>query len=365
MSSSNSETNHGGWIVLHADMDSFFASMEIREKPELKGRPVVVGANPKGGKGRGVVSTCSYEARKYGIHSAMPKSKAYKLCPSCFFLPVRMELYKTVSSNVMKILRGFSEKFEQVSIDEAYLVPIDIKSFDDSVLCANRIKDEIQRQEGITCSVGIGPNKLIAKIASGYQKPDGLTVIKPEDVKDFLFPLKVSKIPGIGKKTTKVLKMMGITNVKELANCDMQLLTESFGKMGYLMKQRANGIDFEEVEELEGVKSISRHITFDEDTEDPKKIAKCINMLADGVHHNLTKNRLLFRTVTIIVRLEDFTTYTRAKTVPVWTWDIDLIKRIAMELLSEFLGRKLRLVSVGVSKLRERDERQTFITDFA
>ena len=364
MSSSNSEKNHGGRIVLHVDMDSFFASVEIREKPELEGQPVVVGADPKRGSGRGVVSTCSYEARKYGIHSAMPVSKAYKLCPDCVFLPVNMQLYKEVSSNVMQILRGFSEKFEQVSVDEAYLVPIDTMSFDDSVLFAHRIKDEIKRQEGITCSVGIGPNKLIAKIASGYQKPNGLTVVKPEDVIDFLFPLSVSKIPGIGKKTTEVLSVMGITKVEELANCDIQLLSERFGKMGYLMKKRAKGIDFEEVEEREGVKSISRHITFDEDTKDPKKIAKCIDVLADGVHHNLTKNRLLFRTVTIIVRLENFTTYTRAKTVPIWTSDIDLIKRTAMELLSEFLGRKLRLVGVGVSKLRERDERQTLITDY-
>jgi DNA polymerase IV (DinB-like DNA polymerase) len=364
MSSSNPEKNHDGRIVLHVDMDSFFASVEIREKPELQGQPVVVGADPKRGKGRGVVSTCSYEARKYGIQSAMPVSKAYKLCPNCVFLPVRMELYKVVSSNVMEILRGFAEKFEQVSVDEAYLVPIDTMSFDDSVLFAHRIKDEIKRQEGITCSVGIGPNKLIAKIASGYQKPNGLTVVKPEDVKDFLFPLSVSEIPGIGKKTTEVLKVMGITKVEELANCDIQLLSERFGKMGYLMKKRAKGIDFEEVEEREGIKSISRHITFDEDTKDPKKIANCIDVLADGVHHNLTKNHLLFRTVTIIVRLENFTTYTRAKTVPIWTWDIGLIKTTAMELLSEFLGKKLRLVGVGVSKLRERDERQTLITDY-
>jgi DNA polymerase IV (DinB-like DNA polymerase) len=134
--------------------------------------------------------------------------------------------------------------------------------------------------------------------------------------------------------------------------------------MGILMKQKVNGIDFEEVEEREGVKSISRHMTFDEDTDDPEKIAICIDVLADGMHYNLGKNRLLFRTVTIISRFEDFTTYTRAKTVPVWTSDIDLIKRTAMELFSEFLGRKLRLVAVGVSKLKERDERQTLITDF-
>jgi DNA polymerase IV (archaeal DinB-like DNA polymerase) len=365
MSASNSETNnHEQRIVLHVDMDSFFASVEIREKPELKDKPVVVGADPKRGTGRGVVSTCSYEARKYGIHSAMPVFKAYKLCPDCVFLPVHMELYKAVSEKVMSILRGFAEKFEQVSVDEAYLVPININNFDDAIICAHRIKEEIKQQERITCSVGICPNKLIAKIASGYQKPDGLAVVRPEDVRDFLYPLSVSKIPGIGTKTTEILKVMGINKIEELATFDVQLLTQRFGKMVLWMKQRANGIDFEEVEERDGVKSISRHITFDEDTDDPEKIAKCLDVLADSVHHNLTKNRLLFRTVTVIARLDDFTTYTRAKTVPVWTSDIDLIKRTAIELLSEFLGRKLRLVAVGVSKLRERDEKQMLITDF-
>jgi DNA polymerase IV (DinB-like DNA polymerase) len=139
----------------------------------------------------------------------MPVSKAYKLCPECVFLPVSMDLYKAVSSNVMQILRGFSEKFEQVSVDEAYLVPFDVRSFDDALICAQRIKDEVKQQEEITCSVGIGPNKLIAKISSGFQKPDGLTIVRPEDVRDFLFPLPVSKIPGIGRKTTEVLKVMG------------------------------------------------------------------------------------------------------------------------------------------------------------
>jgi DNA polymerase IV (DinB-like DNA polymerase) len=257
---SNSETNNlEQRIVLHADMDSFFASVEVREHPELKGKLVVVGADPKGGSGRGVVSTCSYEARKYGIHSAMPISQAYKLCPDATFVPVNMKLYAQVSANVMEILRGFAEKFEQVSVDEAYLTPVEIFAFDNAVICAHRIKDEVKQQEGITCSVGIGPNKLIAKIASGFQKPDGLTVVKHEDVRDFLFPLPASIIPGIGKKTTDVLKAIGITKVEELAHFDVQSLAERFGKMGLLMKQRANGLDFEEVEEREGVKSISRH----------------------------------------------------------------------------------------------------------
>ena len=192
----------------------------------------------------------SRRTRKYGIHSAMPISQAYKLCPDAVFLPGNMKLYAGVSANVMEILKGFAEKFQQVSVDEAYLIPgTEIRNFEDAAIYALRIKDEVQRRERITCSVGVGPNKLISKIASGYQKPDGLTIVRPEDVKDFLYPLNVSKIPGIGEKTTDTLKVMGITKVEQLANCDVQLLSERFGKMGLRMKQVANGLDFGEVKD--------------------------------------------------------------------------------------------------------------------
>jgi DNA polymerase IV (DinB-like DNA polymerase) len=353
-------------ITFHADMDSFFASIEVRERSELKGLPVIVGSDPKGGSGRGVVSTCSYEARKYGIHSAMPISQAYRLCPDAVFLPVNMKLYASVSTEIMELLKGFADRFQQVSVDEAYLVPgPEIKSFEEAALYALRIKDEVKKQEGITCSVGVGPNKLIAKIASGFQKPDGLTVVRPENVKEFLFPLPVSKIPGIGEKTADTLKSMGLNRVKDLATCDVQLLSGKFGKMGLRMKQLANGLDFGEVREKESVKSISRHGTFTEDTSDLVKIAGSLDLLAESVHSSLIKNRFLFKTVTLTVRFEDFSTFTRSKTIPIWTSDIFVIKRTAMQLLSEFTGnRKLRLVGIGVTKLREKDEKQTLITDF-
>ena len=348
------------------DMDSFFASVEVRERPELKGLPVVVGSDPKGGTGRGVVSTCSYEAREYGIHSAMPISKAYKLCPDAVFLPVNMKLYAGVSAGVMEVLRGFAEKFQQVSVDEAYLIPgPEVGDFEEAAIYALRIKDEVRKQAGITCSVGVGPNKLLAKIASGFQKPDGMTVVRPEDVREFIFPMQVSKIPGIGEKTTEALKGMGISTVEELSNCDVQLLKEKFGKPGLRMKQMANGLDFGEVREKESVKSISRHGTFEEDTGDPVKIFGSLDSLAEDVHGSLLRNNFLYRTVTLTVRFEDFSTYTRSKTIPNWTSDIFVIKRLVRQLLSEFLGRrKFRLVGIGVSKLRERDERQTLITDF-
>jgi DNA polymerase IV (archaeal DinB-like DNA polymerase) len=354
-------------IVLHVDMDSFFASVEVREKPELNGLPVVVGADPKRGKGRGVVCTCSYKARECGIHSAMPVSQAYKLCPDAVFLPVNIRLYVQVSDNVMEIMKCFADKFQQYSIDEAFLVPKpEIKDFEEAAVIAMKIKDEIKRQERITCSVGIGPNKIIAKIASKIQKPDGVTVVKPKNAQEFLFPLNVSKIPGIGEKTTEALKLMGITKVEELANCDIQRLTERFGKMGLWLKQVANGNDCSEVKEWdEPIKSISRSRTFGADTNDPVKIAGYLELLAESVHRALIKYRFLFKVVTLVVRYEDFSTYTRSKTVYVWTSDIFVIKRVAIQLLTEFLGgQKLRLIGVGVSRLREIDDRQTLITDF-
>lgn len=348
-------------------MDSFFASVEVREHPELKGLPVVVGSDPKEGKGRGVVCTCSYEARKYGIHSAMPVSQAYKLCPDAAFVPVNMKLYAQVSVNVMEIMKGFSEKFQQYSVDEAFLVPgPEIRNFEEAAMIALRIKDEIHKQERITCSVGVGPNKLVAKIASKFEKPDGITVIRSEDVQGFLSPLEVSKIPGIGGKTTEALKLMGINKVEELANCDIQRLSERFGKMGLWMKQAAHGLDFSEVKEWEeAVKSISRSGTFEEDTNDPVKIAGFLELLAESVHRALMKDGFLFKVVTLKVRYDDFSTYTRSKTVPVWTSDIFVIKRTSMQLLAEFIGKqKIRLIGVGVSRLRERDTMQTLITDF-
>jgi DNA polymerase IV (DinB-like DNA polymerase) len=268
----------------------------------------------------------------------------------------------------MEIMKDFSEKFQQYSIDEAFLVPgPDIRSYEEAAMIALKIKDEVQRQERITCSVGMGPNKLIAKIASKVQKPDGLTFVTPGNVQEFLFPLDVSKIPGIGDKTTEYLKLMGITKVEELANCDVQRLSERFGKMGLWMKQVAHGLDFSEVKEWEeAVKSISRSGTFAEDTNDPVKITGFLDLLAESVHRALKRDNFLFKVVTLKVRYDDFSTYTRSKTVSVWTSDIFVIKRTALQLLAEFIGRqKFRLVGVGVSRLRERDERQTLITDFA
>ncbi len=353
-------------ITLHIDMDSFYSSVETREKPEIRGKPVIVGSDPKKGTGRGVVSTCSYEARKYGIHSAMPISKAYKLCPDAVYLPVDMELYKSTSSRIMEILREFSSRFQQVSVDEAYMeLDKDITDYDKAIDVAKNIKENILRREGLTCSVGIAPNKVIAKIASDFNKPDGLTVVSPEEAKQFLDPLPISKIPGIGKKTALLLREMRLGTVGQLAAYDVQLLIARFGKFGLTMHRMANGIDEREVEETEGVKSISKEDTFDEDIADPDTIKKVFYVLSEKVHASLLKKRYRFRTVTIRVRYGNFSTYTRSRTLSCASTDLYVMRREALHLMKEFTGTgRFRLLGVGVSNLEKIDERQTLITDY-
>ncbi|WP_319506498.1 DNA polymerase IV [uncultured Methanolobus sp.] len=353
-------------ITLHLDMDSFYSSVEARERPDLKGLPVVVGSDPKGGSGRGVVSTCSYEARRFGIHSGMPISKAYRLCPDAVYLPVNMKLYKDASEKIMDVIRIFADKFQQVSVDEAYIdIGDSISDYESATLLAQKIKSEVKRLQGLKCSIGVAPNKVIAKIASDFNKPDGLTVVRPEGVQDFLFPLHASKIPGIGKKTQPILQEIGIETVGQLASCDVQLLIARFGKFGVVMHQLANGIDMREVKEREEVKSISTEDTFDEDISDPGEIERSLTGLSEKVYTSLIKKRFRFRTVTLKVRFEDFRTYTRAKTLHAATTDKEAIRKTSLSLMEEFLGKgRFRLLGVGVTKLEKLDERQTYLSDF-
>jgi DNA polymerase IV (DinB-like DNA polymerase) len=353
-------------ITMHVDMDSFYSSVEVRERPELKGLPVVVGSHPKGGKGRGVVSTCSYEARKFGIHSAMPISRAYRLCREAVYLPVNMELYKETSNNIMEVLRMFADRFQQVSVDEAYLdIGDSIEDYLSATLLARKIKDEVLRRQGLTCSVGVAPNKVVAKIASDINKPDGLTVVRPEETKSFLYPLCVSRIPGIGKKTQPLLKEIGMDTIGQLAAADVQSLISRFGRYGIFMHQLANGIDLREVKEKEEVKSISTEDTFDEDISDPAIIKDVFCELAGKVHADLARKRFRFRTVSIRVRFDDFRTYTRARTLHAATNEKGPIIKVATELMEEFTGHgRFRLLGVGVSKLEHINKRQTFLSDF-
>lgn len=343
-------------IIMHVDLDAFFASVEEREHPEYKGKSVVVGANPKGGKGRGVVSTANYEARKYGIHSGMPISRAYRLCPDAIYLPVRHELYEKISDEIMEMLREHADKFEQVSIDEAFLdVSERARNFERAKNLAILIKEKIKEKEGLTCSVGIAPNKLIAKIASDFKKPDGLTVVKPEEVKKFLSPLPVEKLWGIGKKTKARLNKLGIKTIGELAKFPVHKLIEEFGELGYEYHLMANGMDESEVEEKYEIKSIGREHTFEEDTNDLKWIHDTLNSLVSEIVQEVKEKKFLFRTVTIKVRYEDFETHTHSKSLLAPTDDFKTLLKISEELLKPFLlsEKSIRLIGVRVSNLTE------------
>ncbi len=362
-------------VILQVDMDSFFSAVEVRENPELKGLPVIVGGKIKAEeekateepdrKIRGVVSTCSYEAREYGVHSAMALSKAYELCPDAKFLPVNMPLYKRVSGEIMVILRKYADKIEQVSIDEAFLdISTKVRDWNDAREYAQMIKKVIQEREGLTCSIGIALNKTIAKIASDFVKPDGLTVVEQEKAREFLAPLLVKKIPGVGPKTEEMLKKMGIEQIGQLASCDVQKLVAKFGKYGKRLHLIANGIDESEVAEEWQRKSLSRERTFAEDTKDASVLNKCLDRLAEEVYNATKEGGFVFKTVAIKVKFEDFAIHTRANTLKSFHSDLNTLRKTAKELMTEFIegkGKKIRLVGVRVSNLGVVDEKQRCI----
>ncbi len=353
---------------MHIDMDAFYSSVEQRENPSLRGKPVVVGADPKGGKGRGVVAGCSYEARKYGVHSAQPISHAYRLCPDGVYVRPNFTLYEQASEQVMNILSQSAEKFEQISIDEAFMdVTVKAASFDEAAAFAARIKEEIKQKTQLTCSVGVAINKSVAKIASDFKKPDGLTIVLPERVREFLAPLPVTKISGIGKKSSEILKRMGIDSIGDLAATHPSKLTEVFGKYGTRLWQVANGLDEEEVVTTYRIKSISSETTFEEDVADKRKIIEVFASLIDDVHTRALSQNMLFRTVGIKVRLEDFSTFTRAKTHSKHTNEKAIMEEYVRKLFREFESsrKKIRLVGVRVANLKKADTSQETILSWA
>jgi DNA polymerase IV (DinB-like DNA polymerase) len=355
-------------VIMHIDMDAFYSSVEQRENSSIKGKPVIVGADPKGGKGRGVVAGCSYEARKFGVHSAQPISLTYRLCPDGVYLRPNFDLYEQASEQVMALLRQFTEKLEQISIDEAFMDVTGIVSgFDEAAALATKIKREIREKTQLRCSVGVATNKSVAKIASDFKKPDGLTVVSPDKTREFLTPLPVGKISGIGKKSSELLKELGINSIGELAATHPSRLTDVFGKYGTRLWQIANGIDEDEVVTSYPIKSISSETTFEEDLSDKEKIMKAFASLIDDVHSRVLSQKMLFRTVGIKVRLEDFTTFTRAKTHPRHTNDKSIANEYVKELFAEFetSQKKIRLVGVRVANLRKMDAGQETILSWA
>lgn len=298
-------------VILHIDMDAFYPSVEQRENPALIGKPVIVGADPKEGKGRGVVMSCSYEARKLGVRSALPISIAYRLCPNGVYVPPNFTRYEQASEEIIGLLRTFSDKVEQMSIDEAFVdITEKASSFEEATAMAETIKREIREKAKLTCSIGIAPNKAAAKIASDFKKPDGLTCVPPEKLREFLDPLPVTKISGVGKKSSELLTQAGIVSIGQLASTHPSRLTEIFGKYGTRIWQIANGIDEEEVVTSYAVKSISSESTFQEDELDRNKVMEVFDSIIQDVHARVQSQNVLFRTIGIKVRLEDFETFT-------------------------------------------------------
>jgi DNA polymerase IV (DinB-like DNA polymerase) len=351
-------------IIFHVDMDHFFTAVEEREHPEYKGKPVIVGANPKQGKGRGVVSTCNYEARRFGVRSGMPISKAWKLCSEAIYLPVKYELYTKVSNEIMDMLRKHADKFEQWGIDEAFLdVTSKVKDYAEAEALARQIKREIYEKEKLTSSIGIGPNKLVAKIASDFQKPDGLTVVKEEESEKFLAPLPVRRLLWVGRKTEQKLKVIGITTIGDLARYDPTVLAETFGVMGTQIYLMAHGIDRSEVEERGEVKSISREVTFEEDTSNFDFILNALDGLSEEVCKDVLRQNLYFKTVTVKVRYENFETHTHSKTLPLITNRLQDLRKTSRELMQDYLrlDRKIRLIGLRVSNFTSTEKQKTLI----
>jgi len=344
-------------IIMLIDMDYFFAQVEERENPALKGKPVVVGANPKQGKGRGVVCTSNYEARKFGIRSAMPISTAWHKCPTAVFLPVNGSLYYEASRNVMRIFRQFADKFEQVSVDEAYFDVSDrCKSYEEARELAKLIKKEVLEKERLTCSVGIGSNKLIAKIAAGENKPDGLTVVIPEQIPSFLNPKKVGALYGIGPKTESHLNSLGIITVEDVLTMPKEMLVQEIGSFGEDLHNMARGIDNRTVSEEWITKSIGRQFTFERDTKNKRFIMAMIDDMIREIYRELKEQNFIFKNITLKVRYEDFDTHTKSKTIEDYTDSVKQLHLTASEQLEPFLkdGRRIRLVGISVHSLADR-----------
>ncbi len=353
--------------ILHVDMDAFYASVEQRDRPELKGQPVIVGADPKEGTGRGVVSACSYEAREFGIHSALPISHAWRRCPQGRYVRPRFERYQEVSGQIMDVFRRYTDMIEPLSIDEAFLdITGSIALMGPPEQIARDIKIQIKKETDLTASVGLAPNKFLAKIASDLEKPDGMVIVPVDDVEGFLGPLPISKIWGVGPKTAARIRKLGVETVAELAAVPPATLEHALGSTGLHLWNLAHGNDDRPVVSDSAPKSVSSETTFAEDTDDEDKLRSTLRRLSDRVGARLRTKRYRTRTVTLKLRYADFRTYNRQVSLPEPTDDGDEIFRHARNLFGGFrLEQRVRLIGVGTANLVGHDERAPQLDLFA
>lgn len=345
-------------VIMHLDMDAFFASVEQVDNPELKGKPVIIG-----GQERGVVSAASYEARKFGVRSAMPSATARRLCPQGIFLKGRMHRYAEVSGQIMAVLRGLVPVVEQTSVDEAYVDASGTERlYGPPVELARRLKREIHQTTRLTCSVGIAPNKFLAKIASDLDKPDGLHEIKPQDVQAFLCELPVDKIPGVGSSCMKLLGKLKVRMAADVLRFPREFWIEKLGKWGSVLHDRAQGIDGRAVSPWHETKSSSAENTFAKDVDDPEFLRRWLWRQSERVGRDLREHGWFGRTVTLKVKYADFTQFTRSRSLHVATNSTRVIHETAVSLLSEVpLARKVRLIGVGVSNFDKGEGQYSLI----
>lgn len=355
--------------ILHVDMDAFYAAVEQRDHPEYRGKPVIVGSDPKEGRGRGIVATCSYEARKFGIHSAQPISRAWNLCPHGIYVRPDMRKYARVSDRVMGILAEFTDLLEQVSIDEAFLdVTGSRRLFGTGVEIAGKIKCRIRDELKLTASVGIAQNKFIAKVASDLRKPDGLVVVEPEREKEFLAPLAIGRLWGVGPKTEAYLKNLGVQRIGQLADLPPENSVSRMGKAGMHLLQLARGIDDRPVLPEEGFKSIGHEITFDSDTTDPQLLERTLLELTERVAQRLRKNRARARAIAIKFRESDFSTRSRRTTLDSSADTVEVVYPVALKLMKSLIrqGVPVRLIGLHTGNLElENDDGQMPLFDRA
>ena len=348
----------GQRAILHIDMDAFYASVEEREQPGLAGRPIIVGGAPRG---RGVVSAANYAARRFGVHSAMPMTRAVRLCPQAVCLPVRMPLYAAVSQQIREIFNRYTPLVEPLSLDEAFLdVTESERLFGPAADIARAIKQAIRDELSLVASVGIAPNKFVAKIASDVDKPDGFVEVKPDEVQAFLDPLPVSRVWGVGKTTGKELDRVGITTIRQLRQQAESVLLDRFGKFGSHLWQLAQGIDNRAVVSDTEAKSISNETTFDSDIGQRDTLLAWLMELTEQVCWRLRQHELYGRTVQIKLRFPDFSTITRSHTLEEATQQTSQIWQTVVELFDKAMHketRPLRLVGVGLSGLGDKTHR--------
>ncbi len=341
-------------MILHIDMDAFYASVEELDNPALKGRCVIVGGQSE----RGVVSAANYEARKFGVHSAMPIFQARKSCPGAVFLPPRMARYGELSELIMSILREFSPLVEPISIDEAYM---DISGcerlFGGVGEMARRIKRRIREEVGLSCSIGAAPNKFLAKIASDMDKPDGLTIIAPEAMDSFIQSLSIHKVPGVGKSTGERLRSMGISTLGDVRRYPEDLLVKRLGRFGNRLTQFARGIDQSAVTPDSETKSVSAEETLPSDTGDKEFLKRYLMGQAERIARELRSLGVRGRTISIKIKESDFRQVTRSISIREATQSSDVIIREAVRLLDGYpISKKIRLIGVSVSHLTSAAE---------